>query len=165
MKMEIDKLTTEELKFIIDNFDKIKNEYQEKIKIKTGDTFLNIIEDKNWTIYQIAIVNNIDGDYICFTEINLTEKQGITESKMSLEEELFKDKYKQYINKDVVNLVIEDLYCQFEEQKKEYNKVSKRFFDKSKNILEKYELICKKCGRVFGSVRCFDVDCPYKHNK
>lgn len=19
---------------------------------------------------------------------------------------------------------------------------------------------CKKCGRVFGSVKCFDVDCP-----
>lgn len=22
------------------------------------------------------------------------------------------------------------------------------------------EQACKKCGRVFGSVRCFDVDCP-----
>lgn len=146
MKMEIDKLSIDELKFIIDNFDKIKNEYQEKIKIKVGDVYFNIGEYNNDIIYQIAIVNVIDGDNIYFTEINLTEKQGISKSKTSLEleEELFKDKYKQYINKDVVNLVIEDLYCQFEKQKKEYNTVSKRFFDKSKNILEKYELICKK---------------------
>lgn len=148
MEMEIDKLSIDELKFIIDNFDKIKNEYQEKIKINVGDVYFNIVEYNNDNekniIYQIAIVNIIDGDNICFTEINLTEKQGITESKMYLEEELFKDKYKQYINKDVVDLIIDDLYCKFEEQKKEYNKVSKRFFDKSKNILEKYDLICKK---------------------
>lgn len=25
---------------------------------------------------------------------------------------------------------------------------------------EDKEQECKKCGRVFGSVRCFDVDCP-----
>lgn len=24
---------------------------------------------------------------------------------------------------------------------------------------------CKKCGRVFGSVKCFDVDCPYNTPK
>lgn len=22
------------------------------------------------------------------------------------------------------------------------------------------DIMCKKCGRVFGSVKCFDVDCP-----
>lgn len=27
-------------------------------------------------------------------------------------------------------------------------------------IQENKEQECKKCGRVFGSVRCFDVDCP-----
>ena len=27
------------------------------------------------------------------------------------------------------------------------------------------EQACKKCGRVFGSVRCFDVDCPYNTPK
>ena len=27
------------------------------------------------------------------------------------------------------------------------------------------EQACKKCGRVFGSVRCFDVDCPYSTPK
>lgn len=25
---------------------------------------------------------------------------------------------------------------------------------------EDKEQECKKCGRVFGSVKCFDVDCP-----
>lgn len=37
-------------------------------------------------------------------------------------------------------------------------------------ILEEAEEIlkeqaCKKCGRVFGSVKCFDVDCPYNSPK
>lgn len=27
-------------------------------------------------------------------------------------------------------------------------------------IQEDKEQECKKCGRVFGSVRCFDLDCP-----
>ena len=44
MKMGIDKLSAEELKFIIDNFDKIKNEYQEKINLKIGDVFFKNIE-------------------------------------------------------------------------------------------------------------------------
>lgn len=124
MKMEIDKLTTEELKFIIDNFDKIKNEYQEKNKIKTGDTFFNIIEDKNCTKYQIANVNIVVGDEIRFTEIEFSEKNGITINDTSLEEEFFKDKYKKHIE----NNILDDLYQQFEDQKKEFEKVSKHFF-------------------------------------
>lgn len=158
MKMEINKLTTEELKFIIDNFDKIKDEYQEKIKIKPGDTFLNIIEDKNWTKYQIADVNIIIGDEIQFTEIEFSEKNGITINNTSLKKEFFKNKYKKHIE----NNILDDLYQQFEDQKKEFEKVSKHFFDKSKNILEKYKVLCKKCGRTTDTFRCFDVDCPYK---
>ena len=27
-------------------------------------------------------------------------------------------------------------------------------------MTQEKEQACKKCGRVFGTVRCFDVDCP-----
>ena len=30
---------------------------------------------------------------------------------------------------------------------------------------EDKEQKCKKCGRVFGSVKCFDVDCPHNTPK
>lgn len=162
MKMEIDKLSAEELKFIIDNFDKIKNEYQEKINLKIGDVFFKNIElndnDKIDTRYKISIIDNIYGDEIYFTVISLSEQNGISIYKMSLEEELFKDEYKQHVEKNIAD----DLFQQFKELNKEYEKVSKRFFEKSKNILENYKVICKKCGRGFDSVKCFDIDCPYK---
>ena len=134
--MDIDKLTEEELKYIIDNIDEIKSQYSNKYGVCEDDVYFKNASRVDFESYAIAIVTDVKSETIEFTEFDISNNNVIMFSHLLLD----KNEFLEVFTKIDFKLQFELLKL-YDSKKENIDNIEKRYYLKAKDILQEYKLI------------------------
>ena len=130
--MDINKLTREELKYIIDNIDKIKSEYSNKYGVHEDDVYFKHGVDS----YIVAIVTDVDDETIEFTEFDIRNDNIVLFNNISLNKDEFLEKFTK------VDFKLQfELLKLYDSKKENISNIEKTYYLRAKDILHEYKLI------------------------
>lgn len=143
--MEIENLTKEELKFIVENYEAIKDKYTEYKSLEIGDSFFYDFSDNNKDAYSILIVTDIrhnsmsNNEDVFYKEYTVYPEKGIyVYSNLNRE---FNDFMESFKNKITNDNVVTDIIMLLEEQQRNVEKIKAQYAQKANNLLKKANLI------------------------
>ena len=134
--MDINKLTKEELKYIIDNIEKIKSEYTNKYGVYEDDVYFSNKSRLDYESYVIAVVTGVDGEVVEFAEFDISNDHIILFNDLSLD----KDEFLEEFTKVDFKLQFELLKL-YDSKKENISNIEKTYYLRAKDILQEYKLI------------------------
>lgn len=134
--MDINKLTKEELKYIIDNIEKIKSEYSNKYGVYEDDVYFSNKSRLDYESYVIAIVTEVKDETVEFAEFDISKDNIILFNDLSLD----KDEFLEVFTKVDYKLQFELLKL-YDSKKENINNIEKTYYLRAKDILHEYKLI------------------------
>jgi hypothetical protein len=135
--MNINEFTKEELKYIIDNFNAIRQAYDDKYVVNAGGVYFRHESNKLYEYESlcVAVVIDIEDDMVHFSEFDISRDSlhtyDIYKSEIEFLEEFTK----------VDNRLKLELLKLYDNKTEDINNIEKRYFNKAKDILREYKLI------------------------
>ncbi len=130
--MDINKLTREELKYIIDNIEKIKSEYSNKYGVYEDDVYFKHGVDS----YIVAVVTEVKDETVEFAEFDIKNNNIILFSDLSLDKDEFLEEFTKVDYK--LQFELSKLY---DSKKENIDNIEKTYYLRAKDILQEYKLI------------------------
>lgn len=130
--MDINKLTKEELKYIIDNIEKIKSEYSNKYGVYEDDVYFKHGVDS----YIVAVVTDVDDETVEFAEFDIRNDNIFLFNDISLGKDEFLEKFTK-----VDSRLQFELLKLYDSKKENINNIEKKYYLRAKDILCEYNLI------------------------
>lgn len=130
--MDIDKLTKEELKYIIDNIEKIKSEYSNKYGVYENDVYFKHGIDS----YVVVVVTDVNDETVEFAEFDISNDHIILFNDLSLD----KDEFLEGFTKVDLKLQFELLKL-YDSKQENISNIEKTYYLRAKDILQEYKLI------------------------
>ena len=134
--MDIDKLTKEELKYIIDNIEEIKTQYSNKYGVYEDDVYFKNASRVDFESYVIAVVTEVKGETVEFAEFDISNNNIVLFSHLLLDKNVFLEE----LTKVDFKLQV-DLLKLYDSKKENVDNIEKRYYLKAKDILQEYKLI------------------------
>jgi hypothetical protein len=136
--MDIKDLTKEELKYIIDNIEKIKSEYSNKYGVYEDDVYFKHESNKSYEYdaYVVAVVTGVDGETVEFAEFDISNNNVVLFNDLSLD----KDEFLEEFTKVDMKLQFELLKL-YDSKKENISNIEKTYYLKAKDLLQEYKLI------------------------
>ena len=134
--MDIKDLTKEELKYIIDNIEKIKSEYTNKYGVYEDDVYFSNKSRLDYESYVIAVVTGVDGEVVEFAEFDISKNNIVLFNDLSLDKDEFLEEFTK------VDLKLQfDLLKLYDSKMENINNIEKTYYLRAKDILHEYKLI------------------------
>lgn len=130
--MDIKDLTKEELKYIIDNIEKIKSEYSSKYDVYEDDVYFKHGVDT----YTVAIVTDVYDAEVEFAEFDIANDNIVVTSHLFKN----KDEFLEEFTKVDYKLQFELLKL-YDSKKENISNIEKTYYLRAKDILQEYKLI------------------------
>lgn len=136
--MDINKLTKEELKYIIDNIDEIKSEYFNKYNVQQSAVYFRHESNKLYEYESlcIAVVIDIKDDMVHFSEFDIANDSFHKYDVSKLEIEFLEEFTR--VEDSGLELELSKLY---NDKKENINNIEKIYYLRAKDILHEYKLI------------------------
>jgi hypothetical protein len=134
--MNINDLTKEELEFIIDNFNTIRQVYSSKYEVFPDTVYFRNDSNPNRESYIIAVVADVDDSRIVFEEFDISNDRVALFRDISLDNTEFLELF----TKADMKLQFELLKL-YNNKTEDINNIEKKYFNKAKDILHEYKLI------------------------
>ena len=134
--MDINKLTEEELKYIIDNIEKIKSEYTNKYGVYEDDVYFSNKSRLDYESYVIAVVTEVKDGVVEFAEFDISKNNIVLFNDLSLD----KDEFLEEFTKVDMKLQFELLKL-YDSKKENISNIEKTYYLRAKDILSEYKLI------------------------
>lgn len=138
--MDINKLTKEELKYIIDNIEKIKSEYSNKYCVHEDDVYFKHESNKlyEYDSYVVAVVTNVNDktDTVEFAEFDISNNNIVLFNDLSLSKDEFLENFTK-----VDSRLQFDLLKLHDGKEENINNIEKRYHLMAKDVLHEYKLI------------------------
>jgi hypothetical protein len=135
--MNINDLTKEDLEFIIDNFNTIRQLYDVKYTVNVGGVYFKHESNKLYEYESlcVAVVLEIEDSMVHFSEFSISgdsfHMYDIYKSEIEFLEEFTK----------VDRKLESELLKLYNNKTEDINNIEKRYFNKAKDILHEYKLI------------------------
>lgn len=135
--MNIYDLTKEDLEFIIDNFNTIRQLYDDKYTVNVGGVYFKHESNKLYEYESlcIAAILGIEDDMVHFSEYDISKdsfhKYDVCKSEIEFLEEFAR----------VDSRLGLELLTLYDSKTEDINNIEKRYFNKAKDILHEYKLI------------------------
>jgi hypothetical protein len=133
--MNINKLTEEELKYIIDNIEEIKSQYSNKYEVHEDDVYFRNMSRLDRESYLIAIVTEVEDSMVSFSEFDIVNDSfhlyTVRKSKEEFLEEFTKVDFKMQF----------ELLKLYDNKKEIMDNIEKNYYLRAKDILHEYKLI------------------------
>ena len=133
--MNINDLTKEELKYIIDNIDEIRSQYSRKYEVYEDDVYFSNKSRLDHESYMIAIVTDVEDSMVSFSEFDIVNDSfhlyTVRTSKEEFLEEFTKIDFKLQF----------ELLKLYDSKRENIDNIEKRYYLKAKDILQEYKLI------------------------
>lgn len=135
--MNINDLTKEDLEFIIDNFNTIRQLYDVKYCVNVGNVYFKHESNKLYEYESlcVAVVLEIEDSMVHFSEFDISgdsfRMYDIYKSEIEFLEEFTK----------VDRKLESELLKLYNNKTEDINNIEKRYFNKAKDILHEYKLI------------------------
>lgn len=130
--MDINKLTKEELKYIIDNIEEIKSEYSSKYGVYEDDVYFKHGIDS----YVVVVVTDVNEKTVEFAEYDISKNNIVLFNDLSLD----KDEFLEVFTKVDMKLQFELLKL-YDSKMENINNIEKTYYLRAKDILQEYKLI------------------------
>lgn len=130
--MDIKDLTKEELKYIVDNIEKIKSEYSNKYGVYEDDVYFKHGVDT----YTVAIVTEVYDVDVEFAEFNIANNNVVLSSHLFKNKDEFLEEY----TKVDIKLQFELLKL-YDSKKENISNIEKTYYLRAKDLLHEYKLI------------------------
>jgi hypothetical protein len=134
--MNINDLTKEELEFIIDNFNTIRQVYSSKYEVFPDTVYFRNDSNPNRESYIIAVVTGVDGEVVEFAEFDISNDKVVLFNDLSLD----KDEFLEEFTKVDIKLQFELLKL-YNSKMENINNIEKTYYLRAKDILHEYKLI------------------------
>lgn len=134
--MNINDLTKEELEFIIDNFNTIRQVYSSKYEVFPDTVYFRNDSNPNRESYIIAVVTDVDDSRIVFAEFDISNDRVALFRDISLGNTEFLELF----TKADMKLQFELLKL-YDDRTENINNIEKRYYLKAKDLLQEYKLI------------------------
>ena len=130
--MDIKDLTKEELKYIIDNIEKIKSEYSNKYGVYEDDVYFKHGVDS----YVVVVVTNVNEKTVEFAEYDISKDNIDLFSGLSLNKDVFLEEFTK------VDMKLQfELLKLYDSKKENISNIEKTYYLRAKDILQEYKLI------------------------
>lgn len=130
--MDINKLTKEELKYIIDNIEKIKSEYSNKYGVYEDDVYFKHGVDS----YTVAVVTDVYDAEVEFAEFDIANDNVVLSSHLFKNKDEFLEEYTK------VDMKLQfELLKLYDSKKENISNIEKTYYLRAKDILQEYKLI------------------------
>lgn len=135
--MNINDLTKEDLEFIIDNFNFIRQMYDDKYAVNVGGVYFKHESNKlyEYESCRIAVILDIEDSMVHFSEFDVSKDSfnmyDMYKSEIDFLEEFTKVDHK--LESELLKL--------YNSKKEDINNIEKIYFNKAKDILHEYKLI------------------------
>jgi hypothetical protein len=130
--MNINDLTKEELKYIIDNIEKIKSEYSNKYGVYEDDVYFKHGVDS----YVVAVVTDVYDAEVEFAEFDISNDNVVLSSHLFKN----KDEFLEEFTKVDMKLQFELLKL-YNSKQENISNIEKTYYLRAKDILQEYKLI------------------------
>lgn len=130
--MDIKDLTKEELKYIVDNIEKIKSEYYNKYGVYEDDVYFKHGVDS----YVVAVVTEVYDVDVEFAEFDIANDNIVLSSHLFKNKDEFLEEY----TKVDIKLQFELLKL-YDSKKENISNIEKTYYLRAKDILHEYKLI------------------------
>lgn len=134
--MNINDLTKEELEFIIDNFNTIRQVYSSKYEVFPDTVYFRNDSNPNRESYIIAVVTDVDDSRIVFAEFDISNDRVALFRDISLDNTEFLELF----TKADMKLQFELLKL-YDDRTENINNIEKTYCLRAKDILQEYKLI------------------------
>ena len=130
--MDIKDLTKEELKYIIDNIEKIKSEYSSKYGVYEDDVYFKHGIDS----YVVVVVTDVNDKTVEFAEYDISKDNIDLFSGLSLDKDVFLEEFTK------VDFKLQfELLKLYDSKKENISNIEKTYYLRAKDILQEYKLI------------------------
>lgn len=130
--MDIKDLTKEELKYIIDNIEKIKSEYSNKYGVYEDDVYFKHKVDA----YVVAVVTDVYDADVEFAEFDISNNNVVLSSHLFKNKDEFLEEYTK------VDMKLQfELLKLYDSKKENISNIEKTYYLRAKDILQEYKLI------------------------
>lgn len=130
--MDIKDLTKEELKYIIDNIEKIKSEYSNKYGVYESDVYFKHRADA----YVVAVVTDVYDAEVEFAEFDIANDNVVLSSNLFKNKDEFLEEYTK------VDMKLQfELLKLYDSKKENISNIEKTYYLRAKDILSEYKLI------------------------
>jgi hypothetical protein len=130
--MDIKDLTKEELKYIIDNIEKIKSEYSNKYGVYEDDVYFKHRVDA----YVVAVVTDVYDAEVEFAEFDISNNNVVLSSNLFKNKDEFLEEYTK------VDMKLQfELLKLYDSKKENISNIEKTYYLRAKDILQEYKLI------------------------
>lgn len=130
--MDIKDLTKEELKYIIDNIEKIKSEYSNKYGVYEDDVYFKHGVDS----YVVAVVTEVYDVDVEFAEFDIANDNVVLSSNLFKNKDEFLEEYTK------VDMKLQfELLKLYDSKKENISNIEKTYYLRAKDILHEYKLI------------------------
>lgn len=130
--MDIKDLTKEELKYIIDNIEKIKSEYSNKYGVYEDDVYFKHRVDA----YVVAVVTDVYDAEVEFAEFDISNDNVVLSSNLFKNKDEFLEEYTK------VDMKLQfELLKLYDSKKENISNIEKTYYLRAKDILQEYKLI------------------------
>lgn len=130
--MDIKDLTKEELKYIIDNIEKIKSEYSSKYGVYEDDVYFKHGVDT----YTVAIVTDVYDAEVEFAEFDIANNNIVLSSHLFKNKDEFLEEYTK------VDMKLQfELLKLYDSKNENISNIEKTYYLRAKDILQEYKLI------------------------
>ena len=130
--MDIKDLTKEELKYIIDNIEKIKSEYSNKYGVYEDDVYFKHRVDA----YVVAVVTDVYDAEVEFAEFDIANDNVVLSSNLFKNKDEFLEEYTK------VDMKLQfELLKLYDSKKENISNIEKTYYLRAKDILSEYKLI------------------------
>lgn len=130
--MDIKDLTKEELKYIVDNIEKIKSEYSNKYGVYEDDVYFKHGVDS----YVVAVVTEVYDVDVEFAEFDIANDNIVLSSHLFKNKDEFLEEY----TKVDIKLQFELLKL-YDSKKENISNIEKTYYLRAKDLLHEYKLI------------------------
>ena len=134
--MDINKLTKEELKYIIDNIEKIKSEYSNKYGVYEDDVYFSNKSRLDRESYVVVVVTDVNNETVEFTEFDISNNNVVLFNHLLLDKDVFLEEF----TKVDCKLQFELLKL-YDSKKENISNIEKTYYLRAKDILQEYKLI------------------------